>query len=200
MLGREGHPFIIVALMNDAGIPCHHDVYAGLNRFEIPASIFFHMIDITAVGTGQEHEKWDDKILQGRMADYAHLPTPIDALILSLGHSNDKRALPEIIKMVDRLSKDVTLSHHRAVALALEKFSDPRASEPLARLLMKEGMSGHAMQNIEDALTDIHNNGLEVGRNPREKRTKALREIVIARALYKCGDYNGLGEEILKAR
>jgi hypothetical protein len=33
----------------------------------------------------QRVTQWDDKILQGHMAEYAHLPTPIDALILALG-------------------------------------------------------------------------------------------------------------------
>lgn len=35
---------------------------------------------------------------------------------------------------------------------------------------------------------------------PREKRrrTGSLREIVLARALYRCGDHEGLGAEILR--
>ncbi len=40
----------------------------------------------------QQVDQWDAKILQGRMAEYAHLPTPLDALILALGYSGDPRA------------------------------------------------------------------------------------------------------------
>ena len=61
-------------------------------------------------------------------------------------------------------------------------------------------MQGHAMHSIEDALTQLHNNGKgpdPINNSSLEKRTKALREIVLARALYKCGDYNGIGENIL---
>jgi hypothetical protein len=144
---------------------------------------------------------WDEKIYQGSMADYAHLPTPIDAVILALGFSRDKSALPAILKLVDKLDTGVTLSHHRSVALALEKLADPLVAIHLAKLLQKPGMSGYTMLTLEDALVDLENNGK--GSNPvrnssTEKRTKALREIILARVLYNCGDYNGIGENILR--
>jgi len=142
---------------------------------------------------------WDEKIFQGSMADYAHLPTPIDAIILSVGNSNLKKAPVQLLNLIDKLDKKVTLSHHRSVALALEKISDPEAAIFLAELLEKPGMQGYAMLDIENALEGISNNGLVTSRRsePVKRRTKALREIVLARALYKCGDYNGVGEKIL---
>jgi FAD-dependent oxidoreductase family protein len=146
-------------------------------------------------------EKWDEKIFQGSMADFAHLPTTIDAVILSLGYSGDKSVLPYLFKMVDKLNTNITLSHHRSLALALENLASPDGAKYLAELLQKPEMQGHAMLNIEDALSELSNDGK--GRNPvknssMEKRTRALREIILARALYKCGDYNGIGENILK--
>ena len=143
--------------------------------------------------------EWDEKILQGRMADYAHLPTPIDAVILALGNSEDKSAIPQLLIMVDKLDEDVTLSHHRSLALALEKLSDPASAQSLAKLLQKPGMQGHAMLKFEDTLLGLKNDGIRTSRRAPllEKRTKALREIVLARALYKCGDYEGIGEKIL---
>ncbi len=145
---------------------------------------------------------WDEKIFQGSMADFAHLPTPVDALILALGNSGDERAIPVLIDLVDKLDSGVTLSHFRSVALVLEKFACPEAAKPLALLLQKEGMSGFAMTNIDEASTLLGNDGK--GQNPVRnassiKRTNALREIVMARALYKCGDYNKVGENILKS-
>ena len=132
---------------------------------------------------------WDEKIYQGKMAEYAHLPTPIDALIQALGHTRDRRAIPAILHKLESLDARVTLSHHRAVALALEQIADPAAAEPLARLLSKPDMRGHAMTDLEplyDRATD------------RRRRVGPLREIVLARALYRCGDYQGMGEEILE--
>ena len=137
----------------------------------------------------EQVDEWDAKIFQGSMAEYAHLPTPIDALILSLGRTRDQRALPVLLEKLDALDRSVTLSHHRSLALALEQIGDPAAAEPLARLLNKPGMRGHVMNSLEP-LSD----------KPPENRRRlgALREIVLARALFRCGDWKGLGEQILK--
>ncbi|MBL7188851.1 MAG: FAD-dependent oxidoreductase [Phycisphaerae bacterium] len=136
----------------------------------------------------EEINEWDAKIYQGSMAEYAHLPTPVDALILALGNTRDRRALPALLKKLDTLDPNVTLSHHRSLATALEQIGDPTAAEPLARLLNKPEMRGHAMTGLEP-----------LGNHPQEKRRRLgpLREIVLARALYRCGDWKGLGEEIL---
>jgi hypothetical protein len=133
--------------------------------------------------------QWDDKIYQGSMAEYAHLPTPIDALILALGASRDTRALPVLLEKLSTLNPDVTLSHHRSVALALEGIGDPAAARPLARLLNKPGMRGHVMSELEPLTNHPKKN---------RRRLEPLREIVLARALYRCGDWEGLGESILE--
>ena len=134
--------------------------------------------------------EWDGRILQGIAAEYAHLPTPIDTLILALGETGNPRALPSILRKLESLDADVTLSHHRAVAVALERLGDPVAAEPLARLLRKPGMAGHAMTELEPLYNEDKG---------RRRRLGPLREIVLARALYRCGDHKGLGEETLKA-
>lgn len=135
-------------------------------------------------------KQWDPKILQGRMAEYAHLPTPVDSLVMALGWTGDARAVPEILRLLDLLHAETTLSHHRAIALALERIRDQRACVPLANLLAKPGMRGHALTEIVP-LPDF----------PAEQRRRLgpLREIVLARALLRCGDRNGLGREILEA-
>lgn len=140
------------------------------------------------IGSLEQVTEWDDKILQGVMAEYAHLPTPVDALILALGAIGDPQALPAILNKLETLDADVTLSHHRAVVLALEQIGDPTAAEPLARLLEKPGMRGHVMTGLEP---------LYDRQRERRRREGPLREIVIARALYRCGDHQGLGEAIL---
>ena len=117
------------------------------------------------------------------------MPTPVDALIVALGSTRDERALPPILRKLDTLDAETTLSHHRAVAIALERIGSPAAAEPLARLLEKPGMRGHAMTSLEPQ----HNANRE-----KRRRTGPLREIVLARALYRCGDHQGLGERILR--
>jgi len=143
----------------------------------------------TLIAKLKEIDQWDAKIYQGSMAEYAHLPTPLDALVLALGSTRDRRALPVLLEKLDTLDPNVTLSHHRSLALAIEQIADPAAAEHLARLLNKPGMRGHVMMGLEP-LTN----------HPQEKRRRlaSLREIVLARALYRCGDWKGLGGEILK--
>jgi len=137
----------------------------------------------------EEINEWDAKIYQGYMAEYAHLPTPLDALILALGSTHDRRALPVLLEKLDTLDPNVTLSHHRSLALAIEQIGDPSAAEPLYRLLNKPGMRGHVMTGLEP---------LANRQREERHRLEPLREIVLARALYRCGDWQGLGEGILK--
>ncbi len=134
--------------------------------------------------------EWDDKILQGKMAEYAHLPTLVDALVIALGTTRDARALDPILDKLAGLDADATLSHHRAIALALERLGDARAAGPLAELLGRPGMTGHAM-HAPEPLCD----------RPFAKRRREgpLREIVLARALYRCGDADGLARRILES-
>jgi flavin-dependent dehydrogenase len=133
------------------------------------------------------HE-WDARILQGVMAEYAHLPTPIDTLILALGRTRDVRALPALLRKLETLDEGVTLSHHRSLALAFESIGDRSAAQPLAQLLARHGMSGHALTKLEP----LYDAGME-----RRRRLGPLREIVLARALYRCGDWQGIGQRIL---
>jgi hypothetical protein len=141
----------------------------------------------TLIDALQAVSAWDAKILQGSMAEYAHLPTPVDALVLALGYTADRRGLGAILEKLEWLDAETPLSHHRAVALALERIGDRRAAEPLARLLAKPGMRGHAMKQLEPLYSDPG----------RRRREGALREIVLARALYRCGDFESLGSRIL---
>jgi len=100
--------------------------------------------------------------------------------------------------MVGKLDATVPLSHHRSLALALDRIGDKSAAEPLAKLLQKPDMTGHAVLDIENALTGLANNGKGARTTGSlQKRSRAIREITLARALYNCGDYNGIGENIL---
>ena len=54
-------------------------------------------------------KEWDARILQGKMAEFAYLPTPIDSLILALGRTRDPRALPALLRKLETLDESVTL-------------------------------------------------------------------------------------------
>jgi len=167
-----------------AAAPEQKRIYAKILGFLGDAAVVPELVEAL-----DQINAWDARILQGKMAEYAHLPTPIDSLIMALGATRDRRALPAILRKLETLDANVTLSHHRAAALALEQIGDPSAAEPLAKLLGKPGMSGHAQATLV---------ALPESMAQRRDRTAPLREIVLARALMRCGDWHGLGRKLLE--
>lgn len=193
---EEAGPWLAVILTHkQAALPLLREAFASarprhrLTYANLLAFMGVKEVTPLLVQALDEINQWDDRILQGRMAEYAHLPTPIDTLIWALGRTGDPRALPALLRKLDTLDDSVTLSHHRALALALERRGDPAAAEPLARLLKKPNMRGHSSQKIEP----LYDEGMD-----RRRRLGPMREIMLARALYRCGDHEGLGEAILR--
>lgn len=127
------------------------------------------------------------------MGQYGASLSPLDSLIVALGRTRDKRGLGPILEKVEQLDVKSEFSHCRAVAMALETLSDTAAARPLAELLKKPGIMGHAFTEIEDARLRTPTSGTDT-----LTRNRSLRELILARALYRCGDYKGLGEKILK--
>ncbi len=185
-----GKPLAVILTHSDIAHPLVEDAYQAAEGrakrlYAQVLAVLGDPIGVPVLIDALRVAEWDPKIYQGRMADYAHLPTPVDALVLALGYAGDCVAVPAILAMVDRLDATFTLSHHRSAALALERLADPRAAKPLADLLKKPGMCGYVMTSIPEA-------------GKLEVRTESLREITLARALYRCGDFRGLGKTILE--
>lgn len=127
------------------------------------------------------------------MGQYGRSISPLDSYLIALGRTRDRRALEPILKKVALLDAKKEFSHHRAVAMALEALGDPRAAKPLADLLAKPGMTGYATTTVEEAKR-------LAGPSPVETvpRNSSLRELILARALYRCGDSDGVGKRILE--
>ena len=123
--------------------------------------------------------------------------SPLDMLILALGRAGDRRAVAPICAKARQLDPQSGLSHFRAVAVALETLGDPSAAATLADLLQQSGMTGHAITTLADAR---RKRGDEEQRQGRTVRliNPALRELIVARARYRCGDQRGLAEGILR--
>ncbi|MHC4569406.1 MAG: FAD-dependent oxidoreductase, partial [Planctomycetota bacterium] len=136
---------------------------------------------------------WDKGWNYTGMGQFGPCMSELDSIIIALGRTKDARALEIILEKVDQLDVDSEFSHCRAVAMALESLDDSEAAKPLARLLGKPGVQGHAF-------TEINDHRRRTPDSPVDNRTRnnSLRELVLARALYRCGDHEGLGERILK--
>ncbi len=131
---------------------------------------------------------WDTGWNFRGMGQFGGSISRLDSHIIALGRSGAAGALATIIRKLEQLDASTEFSHHRAVAMALETLADSRAAKPLAELLRKEGMMGYAITEISAA----HN------ASGNETRSQPLREIILARALYRCGDVDGLGTQILQ--
>lgn len=141
-----------------------------------------------------EKAAWDEGWNFRGMGQFGASTSPLDNLIIALGRTGDKRGLPAIIAKVESLTPESEFSHCRAVAIALENLRDPRAAKPLAELLAKPGIRGHSFLEIHNIIERTPQSATD-----NSTRNNSLRELILARALYRCGDYEDMAGEILKA-
>ncbi|MCE5218982.1 FAD-dependent oxidoreductase, partial [bacterium] len=146
--------------------------------------------DLLQAVASQEWDKgWDFHGLVGEAKQSA-----LDTHVMALGWAGDRKAMPVLLEKLSQLTASSEFSHFRAVALALEMLGDPRAARPLAQALALPGVSGHVEATIEDARR------LEIAEatSTVTSRVKSLRELLLARALYRCGDFEARGETTLR--
>jgi flavin-dependent dehydrogenase len=148
----------------------------------------------TLLGKARSYEQWDEGWNYRGMGQFGAALSELDNLLVALGHAGDAKAVPVIVDKLRQLDAEQAFSHHRAVGLALELIRDPSAAEPLAELLAKPGMTGHVHKDIRAAIE----RGVPGGTNAEQTRRESLRELMLARALYRCGDRDSLGEKILR--
>jgi len=142
----------------------------------------------------RSYEQWDEGWNYRGMGQFGAALSELDNLLVALGHAGNAKAVPVILDKLRQLDAQVAFSHHRAAGLALELLGDRSAAEPLAELLAKPGMTGHVHQTVQAAIEQ----GVPGGTNAEQTRRESLRELMLARALYRCGDRDGLGEKILR--
>ena len=127
--------------------------------------------------------KWDRGWNFRGMGQFGQALSPLDRYIIALGMAGEKKAVPAIVEKVKLLTTASEFSHHRACALALELIGEKSAARPLGELLAKPGMTGHAM----------------LAPAAGQERSRPLREIIVARALYRLGDWKHLGRKSLES-
>ena len=138
------------------------------------------------------YDNWDEGWNYTGMGQFGRSISYLDSLIIAAGRTRKKEALPSIFRLMGKLTPESHFSHFRAVAIALETIASHEAAEPLYKLIQMPGVRGHTMLDIETAM--------EIApkfKNDVTTRNKSLRELILARALYKCGDVDGVGRQIL---
>lgn len=127
------------------------------------------------------------------MGQFGRSLSELDSYIVALSRTGHPRLVDVVLEKLDKLDASAEFSHHRACAMALEKAGDRKAAKALAALLRKPGMSGFATTDLETAQKQMRASPTD-----NVQRNESLRELVLARALYRCGDQDGLGEKILR--
>jgi len=135
---------------------------------------------------------WDKGWNYTGMGQFGKSISYYDGLIIALGRTKSREAIPFLEKLSKKLTIQSEFSHFRAVAMALETIADDQGALILYDLLQLPGVKGHSIPDIETAkrLTPP-------GDTDTSTRNNSLRELILARALFRCGDVNGLGKEIL---
>lgn len=134
---------------------------------------------------------WDKGWNYRGMGQFGRSVSDVDGWILMLGRVRAKEAVPAIVAKAEALDAVSTYSHFRSVAFALEEISDVSAVPTLSRLLRLPKVGGHAL--APDAAPPVKTGG-------DGERTLCLRELCLARALYRLGDdADGLGRATLEA-
>jgi hypothetical protein len=135
---------------------------------------------------------WDKGWNYTGMGQFGMSMSYLDSLVIALGKSRKQEVLPSIIRLAKMLTPESEFSHFRAIAVAFETLASELPAKVLFDLLQMKGVTGHAMTNIQKAIQDTPASGTDTS-----TRNNALREIILGRALFRCGDYNGLGNQIL---
>jgi len=189
---------VVLAQLDDA-LPLLRESYATAETEEAKL-LYAHILGMVGQPIGAEtlakairKQEWDKGWRYTGMGQFGLSMSPLDSLIVALGRTRDKQGLKPILEKVEQLDANSEFSHLRTVAMALETLNDSAAAKPLAVLLKKPGMMGHAYLDIEKIRREVPANS-----NDTTTRNRSLSELVLARALYRCGDYEGLGEKLLR--
>jgi hypothetical protein len=143
-------------------------------------------------------EDWDDGWKFRGMGQFGRSISYLDSLIIALGRTKKTETVSSILRLAKKLTPESEFSHFHAVAIALEAIASHEAAEVLYQLLQMPKVMGHSMPDIETAkrLTPIPEK--QVSHYGEDStRNNSLRELILGRALFKVGDYNGQGKEIL---
>ena len=189
-VGKDYHNVAIVMAQKDKSLPMLRRAYAAASD-EKDKLTYAHVLAACGDATGEDAliaavraaDKWDAGWNFRGMGQFGQALSPLDRIIVALGLCHSTQAVPAILEKVKILTPASEFSHHRACALALELIGEKSAAPALGALLAQPEMTGHAM--LQAAAS--------------QDRSRPLREIILARALYRLGDFKGLARKSLES-
>ncbi|WOO40089.1 FAD-dependent oxidoreductase [Rubellicoccus peritrichatus] len=140
---------------------------------------------------------WDEGWRFRGMHQFGMSLSEVDTLLICLGTIGDSAAWRCILEKINTLPKEAEFSHFRAICMCCEALYEHSPNDSIApaiaNLINRPGYLGNAQLNMHKAQADLTDDI-----NENEVRDRALREIHLARALYRCGDYDNLGQKVLE--
>lgn len=140
----------------------------------------------------RQYKNWDEGWHYTGMGQFGMCLSRLDALITALGNARDTSVLPTILEKAKKLEPEDYLSHFRAITMATEAIGS-REAVPVLAMLTTPGVRGHSILSFAEARSNA-----VPDLNDTSTRNLALKELHLARALYLCGDQDGIGEEVLR--
>ena len=165
--------------------------------------IYAHVLGMLGSRTGEatllekfKSASWDKGWNYRGMSQFMRSISWTDSYAIALGRAHSTAALPLLLEKATQLTAESEYSHYRALSLALESIGDPQAVPALERLLLLPGVGGHAL-GTGMPIPPIRNYS---NREGDRERTRVLKELCLARALFNLGDTpTGLGRRTLEA-
>lgn len=171
-----------------------------LSQSEKDKIVYARILGMVGVSVGwkeltkaiDSYNDWDEGWNFRGMGQFGRSLSYLDSLIIAAGRTRKSEVLPSIFRLMKKLTPESHFSHFRAVAISLETIGNPKAAEPIFELIQMPGVRGHSIPDIETAKRIEPKSETDTS-----TRNNSLRELILGRALYRCGDYNGVGTEIL---
>ncbi|WPJ95209.1 FAD-dependent oxidoreductase [Coraliomargarita algicola] len=140
---------------------------------------------------------WDDGWRFQGMHQFGKNMSELDSLLVCLGCCGDAEAWPCLIAKLETLPEQAAFSHIRALAMSIEALQqrspNGQVAPMVAEILNRKAYRGHAQADLLDVQSALSDDI-----NENKVRDHALRELHLARLLYRCGDYNDLGRDVLR--
>ena len=150
----------------------------------------------TLIAAIKAAEDWDAGWDWSGTGVYVRKVSYLDGYICMLAELGAAKAAPAILDKARLLTAESQYSHVRAIAFSCEALGIDAAKSVLADLLGQPGVAGHHLEYRPDKpVKGLKGYGSAAA---NEERNLCLRELCLARALYRLGDLEGRGEGVLR--
>ena len=140
----------------------------------------------------KRHKEWDKGWNYRGMGQFGTSSSSLDNYIIAMGRCSKNIVLPELERLSKSLTEKSGFSHYRALAIACETIGDTKAADLLMNNMQKIGKD-YTTITMKEAREKMI-----AGSTDNKTRNDSLKELVTARALYRCGDKNGVGKKTLE--